>query len=61
MQPVRTSPSRGGLARGLPELLAQVRLVGKAAPQRNVTQGRIVGKHVLGGQFYATPHQENVR
>jgi hypothetical protein len=36
-------------------------LVGEAAPQRNVTQGRIAGKHVSSGQFYATPHQENVR
>jgi hypothetical protein len=33
---VRTSPGRGGLARGLPEVLAQVRLVGEAAPQCNV-------------------------
>jgi hypothetical protein len=38
-----------------------VRLVGEAAPQRNVTQGRIGRKHVLRGQFYATSHQENVR
>ena len=32
---------RRGLARGLPEVLAQVRLVGEAASQRNVAQGRI--------------------
>jgi len=32
-----------------------------ASPQRNVTQGRIGRKHVLSGQFYATPHQESVR
>jgi hypothetical protein len=56
-----TSPGRRGLARGLPEVLAQVRLVGEAAPQRNVTQGRIGRKHVLSGKFHATPHQESVR
>jgi len=32
VRPVRTSPGRGGLARGLPEVLGQVRLVGEAAP-----------------------------
>jgi hypothetical protein len=55
------SPGRWGLARGLPEVLAQVRLVGEAAPQRNVTQGRIGRKHVLSGQFHATSHDERVR
>jgi hypothetical protein len=58
---LRTSPSRRGLARGLPEVLAQVRLVGEAATQRNVTQGRIGRKHVLSGQFHATSHDERVR
>jgi hypothetical protein len=58
---VHTSPGRWGLARGLPEVLAQVRLVREAAPQRNVTQGRIGRKHVLSGQFHATLHDERVR
>jgi hypothetical protein len=61
VRPVRTSPGRWGLARGLPEVLAQVRLVGEAAPQCNVTQGRIGRKHVLSGEFHATSHDEGVR
>jgi hypothetical protein len=61
VQPVHTSPGRWGLARGLPEVLAQVRLVGEAGPQRNVTQGRIRLQHVSGGQFHATSHDERVR
>jgi hypothetical protein len=61
VRPVRTSPGRWALARGLPEVLAQVRLVGEAAPQRNVTQGRIDGKHVLSGQFHTSSHDERVR
>jgi hypothetical protein len=61
VRPVRSSPGRWALARGLPEVLAQVRLVGEAAPQRNVTQGRIGGKHVLSGQFHATLHHESMR
>jgi len=56
-----TSPGRRGLAHSLPEVFAQVRLVGEPAPQRNVTQGRIGRKHVLSGEFHATSHQENVR
>jgi hypothetical protein len=44
------------MAGGLPEALAQVRLVGKAATQRNVTQGRIGRAHELRGQFHATSH-----
>jgi len=58
---MHTSPDRWGLARGLPEVLAHVRLVGEAAPQRNVTQGRIGRKHVVGCQFDATSHDERVR
>ena len=58
---VHTSPGGWGLARGLPEVLAQVRLVAEAAPQRNVAQGRIGRKHVLGGQFQAASHDERVR
>jgi hypothetical protein len=54
------SPSRGGLAQGLPEVLAQVRLIGETAPKRNVAQGGVGRKHVLSSQFNATPHQENV-
>jgi hypothetical protein len=60
-RPVRTSPGPWGLRRGLPEVLAKVRLVGEAAPQRNVTQARIGRKHVLSGQFHATSHDEGVR
>jgi hypothetical protein len=61
VRPVRTPPRRWGLARSIPEKLAQVRLVGEAAPQRNVTQGRIGRQHVLNGQFDATSHNEGVR
>ena len=61
VRPLGTSPGRWSPARGLPEVLAQVRVVGKAAPQRNVTQGRIGRKHVLSGQFHATSHDEGVR
>jgi len=57
---VRTSPRRRGLARGLPKVLAQMRLVGEAAPQRNVAQGRIGVKHALSGQFHAPSHDERV-
>jgi len=60
-RPVRTSPRCRGLARGLPEVLGQVRLVGEAAPQRNVTQGRIGRKHVLSRKFHAPSHDERVR
>jgi hypothetical protein len=60
-QPVHTPPRRWGLARGLPEELGQARLVGEAAPERNVTQGRIGRQHVLSGQFDATSHDEAVR
>src|SRR6201989_338005 len=49
VRPLRMSPGRWGLAGGLPEMLAQVRLVGETAPQRNVTQGRIGRKHILSG------------
>jgi hypothetical protein len=52
----RASPGRWGPARGLPELLTQVRLVGEAARKRNVAQGRIGRQHVLSGQFHATSH-----
>jgi hypothetical protein len=58
---VRTSPGCWGLTRGLPEVLAQVRLVGEAAAQRKVTQGRIGRQHVLSGQFQATSHHKTVR
>jgi hypothetical protein len=37
------------VACGQPKVFAQVRLVGEAAPERNVTQGRIGGQHVLSG------------
>jgi hypothetical protein len=60
VRPVRTPPGRGGLARGLPELLGQVRLVSEAAPQRNVTQGRIARQHELSRQFHAPSHDEGV-
>ena len=56
--PVRTSPGRWGVARGLPEAPAQVRLVREAAPQRNVTHGRIGRKHVLSGQFHTRTAKE---
>ena len=59
--PMRASPCRRGLARGLPELLAEVRLVGKTALRRDVTQGRIGRKHVLRGQFHAASYDESVR
>jgi hypothetical protein len=59
--PVHTSPGRWSLARGLPEFLAQVRLVGEAALQGNVTQGRVGRKHVLSGQFHPTSNDERVR
>jgi hypothetical protein len=42
-------------------MLAQMRLVGEAAGQRNITQGRIGRKHVPGGQFYTTSYDERVR
>jgi hypothetical protein len=58
---MQTSPGRWGLAGGLPEVLAQVRLVGEATPQRNVTQRRIGRKHVVGRQFDPTSHDESVR
>jgi len=61
MRPVRTSPGRWGLARDLPEVLAQVGLVREAAPQRNLTQGPIGRKHVLSGQFNSTAHDEGTR
>jgi hypothetical protein len=60
VRPVRTSPRRRGLARGLPEVLSQVRLVREAAEQRNVTQGCIARKHALSGQFHAPSHDERV-
>jgi hypothetical protein len=56
--PVRAPPCRGGLSRRLPELLAQVRLVGEAAPQGDVAQGRIGGKHIMSRQLHAPSHDE---
>lgn len=61
LQPMRTPPGRRGLTHGLPKMLAQVRLVGEAALQRDVTQGRIARKHELGGHFHATSHDERMR
>jgi hypothetical protein len=61
LQSMHTPPGRRGLTHGLPVILAQVRLVGEAAPQRDVTQGRIGRKHVSSGQFHATSHDERVR
>ena len=61
VRPVRSSPGRWALARGLPEVLAQVRLVAEAATQSDVTQGRIGRQHELSGQFHATLHQESMR
>ena len=58
---VLTSPGRWGLACGLAELLAEVRLVAEAAPKRNVAQRLIGRQHVLSGQFHATSHDESVR
>ena len=55
---VRASPCRRGLARGLPEVLAQVCLVDEAASQGNVAQRRIGGEHVLSGQFDAPSHDK---
>jgi hypothetical protein len=49
------------MAGGLPEMFAQVRLIGESAPQRNVTQASIGRQHVLRSQFHATPYQESVR
>jgi len=60
-RPARTSPCRWSLARGLSEVLAQVGLVRKAAPKRNVTQRCIGRQHVLGGQFHASSHEESMR
>ena len=60
VRPVRTSPGCGGLPRGLPEVLAEVRLVGEAALQRDVAQARISREHALSRQFHATSHQENM-
>jgi hypothetical protein len=56
-----TSPGRRGLAHGLPEVLAQVRLVTEPTPQRNIAQGRVGRQHALSGPFHATSHQESVR
>jgi hypothetical protein len=61
MRPVRTSPGRWGLARGQPEVLAQVGLVREAAPQRNLTQGSVGRKHVLSGQFHSTAHHKGAQ
>jgi hypothetical protein len=58
---MHTSPGRRGLGHGVPELLAQVRLVGETAPQRDISQGRIGRKHVSSRQFHAAAHDERVR
>jgi hypothetical protein len=41
-------------------VLAQVRLIGESASQRNVAQGRIRLQHVSRGQLQATPDHESV-
>jgi hypothetical protein len=61
VRPARAPPGGWGLARSLPEVLAQVRLVAEAAPQRDVTQGRIGREHVSSREFHATAHDESVR
>jgi hypothetical protein len=48
---LRASPGCGCPTCGLPEVLAQVRLVGEATSKRNVSQRRIGRQHVLSGQF----------
>ena len=60
VRPVRTSPSRWGLASCLPEMFAQVRLVGEAAAQRDVAQARAGLKHVLSRQLQAALDHERV-
>jgi hypothetical protein len=42
------------------KLLGEMRLIRKSAPERNVAQGPIRLKHVLGGQFDAAPDHEGV-
>jgi hypothetical protein len=61
LQPLHASPRRRRLTHGLPEMPAQVRLVGETTRRRDVTQGRIGRKHVSSGQLHATSHDERVR
>jgi hypothetical protein len=49
------------MTHGLMEVLAQVRLVREAAPDRNVAEGSVGLKHVLSGQLHATPDHKSVR
>jgi hypothetical protein len=60
MRAVCASPGRWCLAESLPKVLAQVRLVGEAAPQRNVTQrgSAEVSRHI---SFWGQAHQVRCR
>lgn len=58
---IDTPPRSRSLARSQPEQLAQVRLVGKAAPVSNLAQGGFGSQHALCGEFDAPPYDERVR
>jgi hypothetical protein len=57
---VRASPGRRGMPRCLSKVLAQMWLVGEAASQRYITQGRIGFQHVLGRQLDTTLYHEGM-
>jgi hypothetical protein len=58
---LRTSPGGGRLADDGSKVLGQMRLVHESTSERNIAQGHVGLKHVLGGQFDATPDNEGVR
>jgi hypothetical protein len=49
------------MTHGLMEVLAEVRLIGEAAPDRDIAQGSVGLKHVLSGQLHPAPDHKSVR
>jgi hypothetical protein len=58
---VRASPGRRGAPRYLSKVLAQVRLIGEPALQRDIAQGCFGLQHVLSRQLDAPPDHEGMR
>jgi hypothetical protein len=58
---LRTSPGGGRRAGDRSKVLGQMRLVRESTSERNIAQGPVGLKHLLGSQFDATPDNEGVR
>jgi hypothetical protein len=60
LRPFCASPGGWSFTGNYSKLLAQMRLIRKSACKRNIAQGHIGLKHVLGSQFDPTADDESV-